>query len=72
MAPKEQAQRSNSSNASSIFDITYNQVFWTFRMELLDGRMLSFKLQKVSDNSFEGSSYFNGQFPQINRWIKVE
>jgi|GEM_PF-4311626 len=70
MTPKEQSKLSI--NTLSIFEVMYDGKSWKFKSYWRNGDLVSFKLNKVSDNRFEGFVYANGQVIQNERWIKIE
>lgn len=72
MFPKEQVQIPGIIHAKSISDVTYNEKLWTFKSHWGNGMFAKFRLEKVSDEIFEGVSLVNGQIVGRDRWKKID
>jgi hypothetical protein len=72
MGAKEWADPATIVRSVSLYDVTYDGEWWTFKSDWENGGTALFRLHRVSDTIFEGESTVNGQRRRINKWVKVE
>lgn len=72
MGAKAWADPAKTVRSVSLYDVTYNGEWWTFKSDWENGKKAFFRLKKVSDTIFEGEATAGDQRREMNRWVRAE
>ncbi len=72
MGAKQWADPAKTVRSVSLYDVTYNGEWWTFKSDWENGKKAVFHLRKISDTIFEGEAVVNDQRRESNRWLRAE
>jgi hypothetical protein len=72
MSAREQVEYPGVIQSIGIFDVRSDGAEWTFNSNWGRGVVGNFRLQKISDTTFEGIATVDGRVVGQSRWVRVQ